>query len=206
MTHKCCFTALLPQVAACNPILGTLAPQSRICFYCHFPDMLLAPRTSAVKELYRFFFDLFEKMTTATADVVLANSRFTSRVIRKTFTGVHAVDPQVLYPCVNIRPNPLPWPTESNPTRVVFLSINRYERKKEIDLALKAFGRLLQMMNDETHPASLKTIELVIAGGYDERLRENREVYSELKAAAEVGLLLLLYTCLGVPSCASTGP
>ena len=37
------------QVSICVPILKMLAPSSKVLFYCHFPDMLLAPRKSILK-------------------------------------------------------------------------------------------------------------------------------------------------------------
>jgi alpha-1,3/alpha-1,6-mannosyltransferase len=51
---------------------------------------------------------------------------------------------------------------------VVITSLNRYERKKDIPLALKALSKVKK-------PATL-----VIAGGYDERVLENVEHHLEL--------------------------
>jgi alpha-1,3/alpha-1,6-mannosyltransferase len=56
-----------------------------------------------------------------------------------------------------------------------FLSLNRYERKKDIPLALKAFAKF--------KAKSLYT--LVVAGGYDPRVAENSEHYQELVALAK---------------------
>ena len=67
-------------------------------------------------------------------------------------------------------------------TPFLFLSINRFERKKNISLAIRAFHLL--------SPASLSDLSLtstqwfkcglVIAGGYDLRLEENVQYYDEL--------------------------
>jgi len=53
-----------------------------------------------------------------------------------------------------------------------FLSINRYERKKNIALSIHAFAafRLALQGNEE-----IDDIRLVIAGGHDTRMNENIE-------------------------------
>lgn len=70
---------------------------------------------------------------------------------------------------------------------VVLLSINRYERKKDVALAVRAFGRLRRALQ----PAGLAgRVHLVLAGGYDTRVAENVGYFSELlDVAAEEGLL-----------------
>ena len=57
---------------------------------------------------------------------------------------------------------------------MIITSLNRYERKKDIPLALKACSKL-------TKPATL-----VIAGGYDERVLENVEHRLELVNLSKV--------------------
>lgn len=61
---------------------------------------------------------------------------------------------------------------------VTFLLSLRFERKKGIDLALKALKELQQRQ-----PGS--NAVLVVAGGYDVRLAENREHLVELQQLAE---------------------
>jgi len=59
-----------------------------------------------------------------------------------------------------------------------FFSLNRYERKKNINLALEAYSDLIS-----EHP-ELKSgkdrVKLVIAGGYDLKVSENIEHKKEL--------------------------
>jgi glycosyltransferase involved in cell wall biosynthesis len=57
----------------------------------------------------------------------------------------------------------------------MFLSINRYERKKNIALAVDALARLQAI--DRSLAASSC---LVIAGGYDTKVAENVEHHAEL--------------------------
>lgn len=59
---------------------------------------------------------------------------------------------------------------------MIFLSINRYERKKAIELAIDAFGQLKARIG----PDAFSRVHLIIAGGYDTRLPENVEYHQEL--------------------------
>ena len=56
--------------------------------------------------------------------------------------------------------------------------MNRYERKKNIPLALESFDHFLKA----NVPSSInkKDFFLVIAGGYDTRLSENVDLHTEL--------------------------
>jgi alpha-1,3/alpha-1,6-mannosyltransferase len=55
------------------------------------------------------------------------------------------------------------------------VSLNRYERKKDIGLAIKAYA---QFINNTNRNDCL----MVVAGGYDDRLSENVEHHLELVA------------------------
>jgi len=61
-----------------------------------------------------------------------------------------------------------------------FFSLNRYERKKNINLAIEAFSLLLK-----NHPEATNQIKLVIAGGYDPKVMENKEHLIELQNLAK---------------------
>lgn len=69
---------------------------------------------------------------------------------------------------------------------VIMTSLNRYERKKNIPLALESFA--LYVKQTEGKRNNVNPI-LVIAGGYDPRLEENVQVHDELVARTkELGL------------------
>ncbi|CAE6524953.1 unnamed protein product [Rhizoctonia solani] len=176
---------LVDQLSACIPLLRW-GMQKRVVFYCHFPDKLLADGTVAavegvqaakskggvkalVKKLYRLPVNWVEEVTTRQADVILANSRFTSRVFKHSFPSIKA-DPVVVYPGINISAyESLPLgDTEEiksvKSDKTTLLSLNRFERKKNAALAIQAFALL---------PAS--DLRLVLAGGYDPRLLDNVE-------------------------------
>jgi alpha-1,3/alpha-1,6-mannosyltransferase len=135
----------IDQLSACIPLFRLFAPHIRILFYCHFPDYMLAPRTSLIKSLYRIPFDWIEGITTGVADTIVVNSNFTKSVFATAFPTIGQV-PRVVYPCVDVTEKSSAQDEEltflAKDGRKILLSINRFERKKNIGLAIKAFARL----------------------------------------------------------------
>ena len=60
-------------------------------------------------------------------------------------------------------------------------SLNRYERKKNIPLALKAFANFLKRSASDASENNI----LVVAGGWDPRVAENVEHENELRKIAD---------------------
>ena len=171
------------QISACIPVLRWSG--AKVLFYCHFPDQLLTKRQNWLKKIYRWPIDRLEESTTGKADQVLVNSRFTAHVFHSTFKSLAHIHPMVLYPSLNFstfdqNPSDL---GDTLPPQVkhMFLSINRYERKKNLRLAIEAFSTLVENMDSLQCPK----VHLVMAGGYDERVVENKEHYMELRRMAE---------------------
>ena len=50
---------------------------TQVLFYCHFPDLLLAQRSSRAHSAYRAPLDYAEQATTGMADRLLVNSHYT---------------------------------------------------------------------------------------------------------------------------------
>ena len=174
------------QVSACVPLLRLLMPRAAVVFYCHFPDQLLAPRRSLLRRLYRAPFDALEELTTGLADAVVVNSSFTRATFSATFRRLGFVRPEILYPCIAIAADggakgaAAASLSLSKNSPIVFLSINRYERKKGIDIAIRAMA----LLRSALAPADFDRVHLVVAGGYDTRVAENVEHYRELQAEA----------------------
>ncbi|GMN57588.1 hypothetical protein TIFTF001_026694 [Ficus carica] len=117
------------------------------------------------------------------ADLILVNSKFTASTFTNTFKYLHprGIQPAVLYPAVNVDQFEEPKSSKLN-----LLSINRFERKKNIDLAISAFSLLRKGEHDGFEGRlNLDQVSLTIAGGFDKRLRENVEYLEELKDLAE---------------------
>ncbi|KAH6896587.1 hypothetical protein B0T10DRAFT_454493 [Thelonectria olida] len=170
---------IVDQLSAGLPLLQYLFPTAPILFYCHFPDLLLARgRESALKRLYRIPFDWVEEWSMSFAHAVAVNSEFTKGMVERTLPSLKRhVETKVVYPCVD---------TEAKDEEevgqdggIVFegekliLSINRFERKKDIALAIKAFAAIPE--------AKRNGVRLILAGGYDPRVSENVEYHKELE-------------------------
>jgi alpha-1,3/alpha-1,6-mannosyltransferase len=132
--------------------------------------------------------DWLEEITTGMADRVLVNSRFTAAIFRQTFPHLHAVTPIVLYPGVDCaryerlhveRRCAKNLPVDTRP--ITILSINRYERKKNLGLAIAAMA----LLRERISPTIFARLRLVIAGGYDERLQESRDTLRDLRSHAQ---------------------
>ncbi|NXE51158.1 ALG2 mannosyltransferase, partial [Casuarius casuarius] len=172
-------------VSACIPILRLARTHKNVLFYCHFPDQLLTKRESLLKRIYRIPLDWLEEYTTGMADCIVVNSKFTASVFKDTFKSLSHINPEVLYPSLSTRSFETIVPADiaaliPQKKKFLFLSINRYERKKNLALALEALhdlrGRLDSHEWNEVH--------LVMAGGYDKRVLENVEHYEELRSLA----------------------
>ncbi|KAJ6037084.1 hypothetical protein N7540_001363 [Penicillium herquei] len=200
---------IVDQLPACVPFLKTFGQprksyHQRILFYCHFPDQLLARRDEGgsllrlAKQLYRFPFDWFEGWALSASDRVVANSKFSRGVVRQVFGPDKLGDVEVVYPCVDTDAKSEVPESASSGTlwggKKILLSINRFERKKDMALAIRAYNGL---GGDKR-----KGTRLVIAGGYDNRVQENVQYHQELDTLA-TGLGLRTATAKTVVSALS---
>lgn len=127
------------------PLLRYLYANVGILFYCHFPDQLLVQKSRGwiglLKETYRIPFNWIESWSTGCSDGIVVNSKFTGGVVKDVFPQLKSRDLKVVYPCVDTSVSD----TEQRslwPKKKVLLSINRFERKKDVALAVKAFAGL----------------------------------------------------------------
>ncbi|KAK7948551.1 mannosyltransferase [Apiospora aurea] len=177
------------QLSAGLPLLQYLYPAGRILFYCHFPDLLLAQgRQRWWKRAYRVPFDWVEQWSMSFADAIAVNSNFTKGVVRRTWPALAAQrgggdDFETIYPCVDTKPKKSEKIDEIETGKPLWggmrflLSINRFERKKDVALAIKAYAGL--------SPSARKGVRLVVAGGYDPRVPENVGYHKELVELAD---------------------
>jgi alpha-1,3/alpha-1,6-mannosyltransferase len=105
------------------------------------------------------------------------NSAYTKSIFEKHISSKIPVN--ILYPTIPDQTISSSLSNE-NESSINFLSINRFERKKDLALALHSFAYLRTLID-----SNLKSIHLYIIGGYDERLRENVEYYNELEQLAK---------------------
>jgi alpha-1,3/alpha-1,6-mannosyltransferase len=172
---------IVDQLSACIPLFRVLYPRAKILFYGHFPDRLLAkPETGArkyIKQAYRVPFDFIEDWSTACSDSIVVNSKFTRSVFKKTFPRLRSRELKVVYPCVDTEEEASDMQVPLWSDRKLLLSINRFEGKKNLDLAIKAFAGLAS--------EERSTAKLVLAGGYDPRNTENSHTHQHLQELSD---------------------
>jgi len=183
---------ILDQVPLPIVVLNFFAQKT--IFYCHFPDCLLAPRNSVVQKLYRAPVDYIEEMCIGMANSVVVNSSYTEDIFAKTFVRLYAqgICPRVLYPTSTMEQSTtsndrltlwfrskLQRSLRTNSPGRIFLSINRFDSKKNIKLAVLAFFEYSQSNED------CEDDVLIVAGGYDPRIRDNVKVLNELQKLAQ---------------------
>ncbi|KAH9813793.1 family 4 glycosyltransferase [Melampsora americana] len=187
----------IDQLSAAIPLLRYLT-RTRVIFYCHFPDLLLSKPISnqlqshpitliqRLKSIYRIPLDWIEEYTTGEADKILVNSQFTAKVFQETFKSLNRI-PRCIYPGVDIelyaRPTDHILKKPLHSTRPTILSINRFEDKKDLGLILEAF--MIFKRSNPPITLSSSSPRLIIAGGYDPRLFDNRETLARLKSLLE---------------------
>lgn len=169
------------------------AAQARIFFYTHYPDLLLARgRDRWWKRAYRVPFDALEHRSMGFADAVAVNSNFTRSVVARTWPDLaRRKDLLTVYPCVDTDvSSSASTKTDADEDekplwngKPFLLSINRFERKKDIALAIRAFAGLSAQQRQSQGQGG--AARLVVAGGYDARVAENVGYHKELEALAE---------------------
>jgi alpha-1,3/alpha-1,6-mannosyltransferase len=170
---------LVPHVI---PLLRRLVRAPVAC-YCHFPDLLLAPRRKGLYAIYRAPLDRLEAGGLAAADRVLVNSRFTASIVRATFPALAPGMLEVVHPGVEVGGDAPPAPPAGD--EMLVLSVNRFDPGKNLALAVDALAALRARMP----PATFAGVRLVLAGHFDARLAESRALAAALESRArELGL------------------
>uniref|UniRef100_A0A915D1U1 Phenylalanine--tRNA ligase beta subunit n=1 Tax=Ditylenchus dipsaci TaxID=166011 RepID=A0A915D1U1_9BILA len=185
-----------PDIIFCDSISAPLAvfrcfSNAKLFFYCHYPDQLLTQRQSSAKKAYRFVIDHIENFTTGLADVIFVNSQYTESVFRSCFSSLSNRKLHVLYPSLNTKyfdeqkdvgdEEIAELSGISKDYKYVFMSLNRFEVKKNIELAVRAFALLKHALSEDEFSKCL----LVLAGGYDILNNENIAYHKHLKEVVE---------------------
>jgi len=88
--------------------------------------------------------------------------------------------PEVVYPCINVEsfekslksPPKFTIPSKKS----IFLSLNRFDPNKKVEIAVDAFGLLCKK-----YPDKATNFQLVIAGGYDPHVQQNVNYLKQLQ-------------------------
>lgn len=158
-----------------------------------------------LKRWYRYVMDSIEEWSMSYSDLSCVNSKFTRaevlnafpRLARATNTNTHGDDNdngidddnmQVLYPAIDLNKF-IPPDFESKTKDAPIVSLNRFERKKNIQVLLEAYAILHDKYKFSTEGKETGDFHLlprlIISGGYDPRNAENVEYLSELKKMAK---------------------
>ncbi len=102
------------------------------------------------------------------ADFIMVNSKFTARKFKETFGSLENAPITVMYPSINIKGFDIPADRSLlndiiPPTaKTIFLSINRYERKKNLALALESLKEFKIKVDEKIW----KETHMIMAGLY----------------------------------------
>lgn len=178
---------IVDQLSVGLPFLQAFT-NAKVLFYCHFPDLLLSNKgKNWIKTAYRLPIDLLEQLTTGSSDKILVNSHFTRSIFYDTFKLLRdRKDVEVSYPCIDTNVPEITAETHDIFTNHLasadqdceyLISVNRFEKKKNLELAVKSFKLTLECLS----AARKDKLKLFVCGGYDERVVENKEYLDELK-------------------------
>ncbi|KAF1328396.1 Alpha-1,3-mannosyltransferase, partial [Globisporangium splendens] len=163
------------QVSISIPVLRYFGKP--VLFYGHYPDKLLSIQSgSLLKRLYRWPLDFLEEISTAASDLVVVNSKFTRSVFEETFPRVKKQELGILYPPVDVSAFET-FVASAPRNSTLFVSLNRFERKKNVALAIHALAELKTRVDSDV----FASVKLIIAGGYDPNNTENMEHLKELQ-------------------------
>jgi len=160
-----------------------------------------------LKLIYRWFMDSIEEWSMSYSDLIVVNSKFTRGEVEKTFPFLfhdntsgseHGNRVKVLYPSIEsslskerknkdglVDKSVANSQENATTTRGPIVSLNRFERKKNIALLLHAYDILLERAIKEEDEATNNLPQLIIAGGYDPLNVENVEHLAELRKLAD---------------------
>jgi alpha-1,3/alpha-1,6-mannosyltransferase len=156
------------------PLVKALT-RAKILFYCHFPDLLLTPSRRFLYRLYRAPIDWLEGSALGAADRILVNSEFTADTVRRVFPRLASRPLDVVHPGVDVeRLGALDGASRS--AHHTILSLNRFSPGKRLEIAIEA----LAIVRERMGAVAFGNVRLVVAGGYDDHIVEQRAYLASL--------------------------
>src|SRR5208283_3755240 len=104
----------------------------------------------------------------------------TSAAFERTFTRLRGIKPEILYPGVDVECWSNLSGSHPDAGKTQILSFSRYENRKNLGLAVAALAEVRELLP----PPVFARLQLVIAGGFDQRLRECRDTFASLQSQA----------------------
>jgi alpha-1,3/alpha-1,6-mannosyltransferase len=192
---------IIDQISAPVPLLRL---RFKVFFYSHWPDaMLCVDRQSSWKRVYRFFLDLYEEFTMLFPNEIAVNSKYTQQIYINHFKllGKFREPPTVIYPCIDVSHyvkknftkkdlwsiRGLQDLKSQDVTKLkVMVSLNRYELKKNVMLALKSYLKFMSTYLGLHSQEETDKHILIIAGGYDVEVPECKVSFDHLNEIANI--------------------
>lgn len=171
---------VVDQITLPIPLLRLF--RHKVLYYCHFPEALLDDnKPSKLGKIYRFVMDWIEVICLYFATILCFNSNYTKTSVEAVFPSVRkrTIAKYTVYPCMQTPPA-IHEPRKELPENFV-LSLNRFETRKRIDIAVQAFAMALKCSNEVK---KLK-VKLVLAGGLDLKNADARICRGQLENLAK---------------------
>lgn len=191
--RKIVFYCHYPDKLLAKSIAQDLGVRGHYSQFSYSPVRVISWMIKPMHRIYRNFFDSLEEWSLSFAQLVLVNSKFTHEAFASAFPrSKHLQTVKVVYPGVRCSIYDDSSKKEISALvkessflkellkRPLIISVNRFERKKMVELAIRAFGEAASLRKklDEK-------FLLIIAGGFDERVSENRKYLAELVKLCE---------------------
>lgn len=170
---------VVDQITLPIPLLRLF--RHKVLYYCHFPEALLNDnKPSKLGQIYRFFLDWIEVICLYFATLICFNSNYTRENVESVFPSVkkRLTAKYTVYPCMQPPPATILPLTTELPADFV-LSVNRFESRKLLDLAIKAFA-----IAAKTGEVNRRGTKLVLAGGLDAKNADAVRCRKELQQLA----------------------
>ena len=155
---------IVDQITLPIPLLRLF--KYKVLYYCHFPEALLNDnKPSKLGKIYRYILDTIEVVCLRFSSLIVFNSNYTRHNVEEVFPSIkkRKSGKYTLYPCMQTPPILLDSSVKL-PEKFL-LSLNRFETRKCIDIAVKSFASAIknseQMRKDG--------VKLILAGGLDSR-------------------------------------
>jgi len=172
---------IVDQISYTLPLLKFLT-KKKILYYCHFPEKLLNDnnKEKLLVKIYRFIFDKLEEISITMANGVCFNSNFTKETVEKNLKNIKKFKglKTVLYPCVHAATKSKIFEEkkiQGENDEKYFLSLNRYETRKNIKRALTAYLSKIEFFRREK-------VKLKIVGGLNQSNPDSKVCFSELES------------------------
>jgi alpha-1,3/alpha-1,6-mannosyltransferase len=153
-------------------------PQSKVLFYCHFPQQLVTPSRFFLYRWYSNAIGLIEAKLYESADVVMVNSKFTAASFEQVMPSVCNKKIRVVYPPCDVDslsiPNGRAISRKQRPQNQIytFLSMNRFWPEKRLDIIVEAAA----LLKKKGYQAKIQ-----LAGSVMPHIPESRIYYELLK-------------------------